>query len=1153
MKKTILIVVTALLGATHRLRRLFSFRTAARQRIRRMTDSQRPTSPPVFHQPSRLTISVAVAVVPDAFGPETISVSTVDSASLDQARGLATPGAGDVNEGLYDGAEYWALANDSAAAPWSLTSLDLTRVNDTTSGDLRMAIYYSVDGHASETLILGPTAESDTDLSVADLTIYSDLQNLGVSDEVSFRIYTYQDPGDFWDAEANRRVGLDGLVVNGTDEVGARLRAMVQENIDNPWPGIDDPNRAAGVFSYALACLHMGQNVEQANELIRNYYTKNPVPNIKNIEYDGYFWQHIMWRIYHDPEMHARLTPGVRSIIEDNMFFWLNKRSFISEAQGTEWVYHGSENHDAMQKGSHLLCAQALKSAPEYGSNQVLADGSTIGEHAEAWTDYFLRYFNGRAKEGINVEVASAIYAKYTIGAYYNIMDFSDSPALQELTKRFVDLYWADTASDWVLSGVRGGAEARCYKEAYLRQGTRYSFSDLFWGYGWHERESVTRTYPLIAATSSYRVPDIITSIATDTNRPNFLYTSRRWGRVGDSSGDYNYVTFDNGDSSFLRETWATSDYAMGTLTFDMNKDYVQVIDQNRAMGVKFASGIDDRVMVFGKGNSNNNKSYADLSGVTREDCMVVQRDQNVNSSGNGTLVFVPTNLWSNRVETGGWLFLESGDAFCAVKPATEGYTAAEGLRGYDLEMDNMWAPVIIQTGQASNYADFAAFQASVMGNALTYASGTMNYTSEAGDTFTFYANSRTTPKVNGTTVNLNPDKTYDSPYLSMVHGEEVATVSYPGYEDLELDFSLPPVISNLTPENNASNTRLNIPLVATFSEPVQAGTGSITLKKRSDDSTVETFDVTDPLVAHFNGTQLRLVPSNHLQPATAYYVEIPGTAVQDLSGTPYEGFSGNSHWTFSTIASNAIVVVNSASKVVASKLSNSSTSFTFDASADMIIVALSAERSSGDVAVRYDGHTLSKAVDSQQAGIWYLDLTAPEIDYAGGSANLEIDFNDVEKVNGVGVGVVSVRASGAGIELHATETAASNLVLSTSRNGTFNVVSFNANSKGSPSLDAPLTEIYASGSIGSAQGAAGYQANVPAGEHSYSWATTDKRKVAAAAFALRGQFFPLGLNNMIWERSRTSVTIRTGTVYLTGSKPGSARIRANSRRVCLH
>jgi hypothetical protein len=42
---------------------------------------------------------------------------------------------------------------------------------------------------------------------------------------------------------------------------------------------------------------------------------------------------------------------------------------------------------------------------------------------------------------------------------------------------------------------------------------------------------------------------------------------------------------------------------------------------------------------------------------------------------------------------------------------------------------------------------------------------------------------------VNGSTVNLNPAKTYDSPYLSMVHGTDLATVSYPGYQDLLLNF----------------------------------------------------------------------------------------------------------------------------------------------------------------------------------------------------------------------------------------------------------------------------------------------------------------------------------------------------------------------------
>jgi hypothetical protein len=568
--------------------------------------------------------------------------------------------------------------------------------------------------------------------------------------------------------------------------VDGRLEWSVQQNVSNPWPGTTG---AAGIASYALAAMHLGIEVEKANDFINQFHSQFPVKDSDELGFASYFWLHLIWRIYLDPAMNARLTPQSRANIEDMMWRWIRSRSKLSQAQGTVWVLHSSENHDAMQKGGYLLCAEALKDAPGYGPNLVLADGRTLAEHAAAWSGYFERYFVARAKEGINAEIASPSYAKYTVGVYYNLMDFAKSPALRVLAERFINLYWADTASDWTLSGVRGGGETRCYKDDYLRLGGQYSFRSLLACYRWGDTNAgVVRTYGLIPATSSYRVPAIITASAADPARPNFLYTSRRWGRTSSTVGEDSFITFDSGNSFLRRDTWVTPDYTMGTLTFDMNRDYLQIIDQNRAMGVMFASGANDRVMVFGKGASNN-KSYADLSGVTRADCMIVQRDPNVNNSGSGTLVFVPNKLWNARIETGGWLFLQSGNAYCALRPAGGTYTAATAAYGVDLAMSNIWAPVIVQMGQAANYASFNAFQASVTANALTFSSNVLNYTSEAGDTFTVYANSKTTPRVNGVTVNLNPAKTYDSPYLSMNHGESLATVSYPGYPDLPLDF----------------------------------------------------------------------------------------------------------------------------------------------------------------------------------------------------------------------------------------------------------------------------------------------------------------------------------------------------------------------------
>ncbi len=568
--------------------------------------------------------------------------------------------------------------------------------------------------------------------------------------------------------------------------VDGRLTWMMQQNITNPYPSTTS---SAGLACYALAAFHLGTDLVTANDYINQFHNLYPVADSDTIDFDSYFWLHLIWRIYHDPAMNARLTPQARADIQDMMWLFIRTRSRTSDAQGDTWVYHDSENHDAMQKGSFLLCAEALKDAPGYGPGMVLADGQTLAQHATAWSGYLQRYFIARAGEGINAEIASPIYAKYTVGAYYNLMDFAESPVLRTLAQRFITLYWADTASDWSLSGVRGGGEARCYKDSYVRLGTQYSFHPLLYGYGWHTASSTVRTYGLIPAASSYRVPAIITACATAPARPNYLYTSRRFGRAGSVVGADNFITFDSGNSNLRRDTWVTPDYSMGTLTFDMNRAYTQITDQNRSMGVMFASGPNNRVMVFGKGNSTEDKSYADLNGVTRTNCMVVQRDQNANNSGSGTLVFVPQSLWNARVETSGWLFLQSGNAYCAVRPASGGYTATTASQGVDLSMGDIWAPVIIQMGQAANYADFAAFRTSVIANALTFVTSTLNYTSEAGDTFTFYANSKITPRVNGTTVNLNPTKTYDSPYLSMVHGTDLATVSYPGYQNLLLNF----------------------------------------------------------------------------------------------------------------------------------------------------------------------------------------------------------------------------------------------------------------------------------------------------------------------------------------------------------------------------
>lgn len=580
-------------------------------------------------------------------------------------------------------------------------------------------------------------------------------------------------------------VTLSNTVVGQNDD---RMNQMVQENISNIWP--DTMSNSAGIPSYALACFYNNTNIPIANGLINRFYTEFPVPDETGIGFGSYFWLHLVWRIYGDPVMNSRLTRESRDNIEDMMWRFVNHRSELEDAQGSVWRIHGSENHDAMQKGSYLLCVEALKKAgAPYGPDRTLADGHTVKEHADAWSAYFRKYFVTRAKEGINIEIASPTYSKYSLGVYYNIMDFAESKELQEIAKNFIDLYWADVVNDWTLSGVRGGAETRCYKN---RLQTGAQLSSLTWAYGWHEKVGTSRTYELIPTVSSYRVPEILTAIATDKNRPNYLYSSRRFGLDGGTGagrGTYT-ISFENENSSLRRDTYVTPDYTMGTLTFDMKKDYCKLLDQNRVMGVYFYSAKNDRIVVYGEGASNK-KSYADINGICRENCMLVQRDKNAESSGENTLIFISKIIWDNHVDSEGWFFSKTGNAFIAIHPGKFGYTDAISGSGRIMKLNNAWLPALIQLAQASNYDSFEAFQKDVLDNRYKSKRKTVRYTSNAGDTFTVYPNSKKTPLVNGEAVELNPAKVYDSPYLSMTHGEDTVTVSYPGYPDLLIPFAL--------------------------------------------------------------------------------------------------------------------------------------------------------------------------------------------------------------------------------------------------------------------------------------------------------------------------------------------------------------------------
>jgi hypothetical protein len=81
-----------------------------------------------------------------------------------------------------------------------------------------------------------------------------------------------------------------------------------------------------------------------------------------------------------------------------------------------------------------------------------------------------------------------------------------------------------------------------------------------------------------------------------------------------------------------------------------------------------------------------------------------------------------------------------------------------------------------------------------------------------------------------------------------------------------------------------------------TFSEPVKAGSGTITLQTAAG-QVVQTFSATDPRV-QFTGASVIIDPAGDLQPGTTYRLVVAPGAVQDLAGNAYPG---ESDYTFTT------------------------------------------------------------------------------------------------------------------------------------------------------------------------------------------------------------------------------------------------------------
>ena len=124
--------------------------------------------------------------------------------------------------------------------------------------------------------------------------------------------------------------------------------------------------------------------------------------------------------------------------------------------------------------------------------------------------------------------------------------------------------------------------------------------------------------------------------------------------------------------------------------------------------------------------------------------------------------------------------------------------------------------------------------------------------------------------------------------------------VNTPDWDDADFPGTVPS-LSSSSPADDETNVLTDINIVLNFSEIIKVNTGNITLKKTSDDSVVEIFDINGANVSLSSNTQITIDPTDFLEKNTDYYVLIDATAIVDLSRNNYGGISNKTTYNFST------------------------------------------------------------------------------------------------------------------------------------------------------------------------------------------------------------------------------------------------------------
>ena len=621
-------------------------------------------------------------------------------------------------------------------------------------------------------------------------------------------------------------------------------------------------------FCPYFADLFLGENLDKVNqELLEILTTEDPEIQQK-FRMNDHWCLAINQQFYYmyytfgskSKRFPGRLYPETEKALLDLLWERMLYKNDIHLARESTWWMIGSENHDLVAKVSSLISSQIFMNEPQYkdrvypdlgtgGGNKYwfhrmyaenAVDGPqgrannkdgkeyTAADHYSEWVKYFDEYFAERTKKGFFLEMASFGYMGVTVSYLTDIYDLCEDKKLKQNAEDFMDVVWADWAQEQLL-GVRGGAKTR------EKIGTRWADSMYRFARFYSGGEGSSATHFFAQLLSDYEWKPIIWQLAFDREgRGEFASISRQPGEEEGTMprplGSERTMLCDT-ESRFVRYSWITPDYIMGCQMDHPLAIHSHLSIQNRWQGIIFKGENGPRVFPTALKLDKEGEYTHHGNGYTRcvqdENVMIVQQSRGftvvdpdwypMKSRANLEYGVYFGNNHDNIVEKEGWLFVENGDAFLAVKPVmgeyADGWTilkdnASAGLTSEIFNDSYTWsknkemiylkdkyAGVIFESSSRTHYKTLNDFMIAILKNPIvlekTVVPGfhVLKYKSTKGTEFYFNLANNEIPMVNKKHINYSPDMVFDSPFLKAEYNSGSIEIKK-GDEEMIVDFN---------------------------------------------------------------------------------------------------------------------------------------------------------------------------------------------------------------------------------------------------------------------------------------------------------------------------------------------------------------------------